>query len=145
MKRGITISILAVAIAIMLIIVSISTVAGIGTIRTAAYDEFLSKLTRVANDVNFYAKKNGELPITNEIIAKTGLPNELNELIVNNGDDNNELYVIDMKKLNTETVNIGYGTVDNMDVFLVAKNTNNIYYLKGYKYKGVTYYGKNRD
>jgi len=141
MKKGITISTLTIAVTIMLILVSVSTVAGISSIRTAAYEEFLSKLIRVSNDVNLYVNKNDELPITNEIIAKDGLNTELVELITNNGDENNELYVINMKELNTENVSIGYGTVENMDVFLVANNTNNIYYLKGYRYKNQIYYG----
>ena len=88
-----------------------------------------------------YVTKNDTLPITNEIVAKEGLATELNQLITNNGDANNDLYVINLELLNTETVNIGYGNTENMDVFVVAKNTNNIYYLKGYKYKNTIYYG----
>jgi len=141
MKRGITVSTLAISVTIMLILISVSTVVGVGSIRTAAYEEFLSKLTRVSNDVNFYLRKNNELPITNEIVSKEGLPTTLRNLIANNGDNTNELYVIDMDLLNTETVNIGNGTTDNMDVFVVAQNTNNIYYLKGYKYKDEVCYG----
>ena len=142
MKKGITISTLTIAVTVMLILVSVSTVIGINSIRTASYEEYLSKLTRVANDVNFYLKKHTTLPIKNEIVSKEGLPVELRNLITNNGDKNNELYVVDMEKIKTETVNIGYGTVEDMDLFVVAKNTNNIYYLKGYKYKGEIYYGK---
>ena len=65
MTKGITISTLTIAVAVMLILISVSTVIGIGSIRTASYEEYLSKLTRVANDVNFYYKKNGLLPIKN--------------------------------------------------------------------------------
>jgi len=140
MKKGITISTLTIAVTVMIILISVSTVAGISSIRTANYEEFLSKLNRISNDVNLYMNKNDELPITNEIVAKEGLSEELRELITNNGDENNDLYVLDMDKLKTETIDIGYGTTENMDVFLVAKNTNNIYYLKGHRYKGVSYY-----
>ena len=142
MKRGITISTLTIAVTIMLILISVSTVVGINSIRTASYEEFLSKLTRISNDVNIYVNKNKKLPITNEMVSKEGLPDDLNVLINNNGDGSNNLYVVDMEKIKTETVNLGYGTTENMDVFLVADNTNNIYYLKGYKYKDNTYYGK---
>ncbi|MCX8074705.1 MAG: hypothetical protein N2749_03860 [Clostridia bacterium] len=37
------------------------------------------------------------------------------------------------------------GTTSNKDVLLVAQNTQNIYYLAGYKYKGVTYYTVPQD
>lgn len=141
MKKGITVSVLAIAVTIMLILVSVATTVGISSIRTVYYEEFLSKLTRVSNDVNFYLNKNGVLPITNEVVSKQGLTAELKQLIKDNGDENNILYVINMDLLNTETVNIGRGTTENMDVFVVANNTNNIYYLKGHKYKGQMYYG----
>lgn len=141
MKKGITISTLTITVIIMLILVSVSTVVGMNSIRTASYEEFFSKLTRVSNDVNYYVRKNNSLPSTNEVVAKEGLDVELRNLIINNGDEGNELFVIDMKKINTESVNIGYGTTEDMDVFLVAENTNNVYYLKGYSYKGNKTYG----
>ncbi len=141
MKRGITVSTLSIAIVIMLILVSVSTVAGIRAIKTAAYEEFTSKMLRLADDVNIYVKKNGTLPIKNEIVSQAGMNTTLKELIANNGDANNTLYVVDLNKLTTESINIGEGNTENLDVFLVAENTNNVYYLKGFEYKGVRYYG----
>lgn len=141
MKRGITVSTLSIAITIMLILVSISSVAGIRAIKTAAYEEFTSKMVRLADDVNIYVKKNGELPVKNEIVSRAGMNSELQTLLKNNGDENNMLYVIDLNKLTTESINIGEGTTENLDVFLVAENTYNVYYLKGYEYQGTRYYG----
>ena len=141
MKRGITISILAVTVVLMITLVTTSTVVGTRTIQTAAYEEFLSKTQRVSNDVNKYVIDNGSLPTTLEIIAKEGLPSGLATEINNNNDTANNLFVIDMTKIRTESVNIGKGTVEDMDVFIVAENTNNVYYLKGVEYRGTTYYG----
>lgn len=141
MKRGITVSTLSVAIAIMLILVSVSSVAGIRAIKTAAYEEFTSKIVRLADDVNLYVKKNGSLPVKNEIVSRAGMNADLKALLVNNGDENNMLYVIDLSKLTTESINMGEGTTENLDVFLVAENTYNVYYLKGFEYKGERYYG----
>lgn len=141
MKKGITISILAVTVILMITLVTTSTVVGTKAIQTAAYEEFLSKIERVSNDVNKYVIDNGNLPTTSEIISKEGLPNGLSEEIINKNDELNNLYVIDMTKLRTESVNIGKGTVEDMDVFIVAENTNNVYYLKGVEYRGTTYYG----
>ena len=82
MKRGITISILAVTVVLMITLVTTSTVVGTRTIQTAAYEEFLSKTQRVSNDVNKYVIDNGSLPTTLEIIAKD----------VNNGLISQEIY-----------------------------------------------------
>lgn len=142
MKRGITISTLVLTVILMFILITTATVVGARAIQTASYEEFLSKVTRVADDVNKYVVDNKTLPTTAEIISKEGLPNELKAEIKNNGDDYNNLFVIDMTKLNVENVNIGSGNVQDMDVFVVAENTNNVYYLKGIKYRGATYYGE---
>lgn len=141
MKRGITVSTLSIAIVIMLILVSVSSVAGIRAIKTASYEEFTSKMLRLSDDVNIYVKKNGTLPVKNEIVSQAGMNTVLKELITNNGDANNTLYVLDLTKLTTESINMGEGNTENLDVFLVAENTNNVYYLKGFEYKGVRYYG----
>lgn len=141
MKRGVTVSTLSVAIAIMLILVSVSSVAGIRAIKTAAYEEFTSKMVRLSDDVNIYVKKNGSMPVKNEIVSRAGMNSTLTALLTNNGDANNTLYVIDLSKLTTESINMGEGTTENLDVFLVAENTLNVYYLKGFEYKGERYYG----
>ncbi len=141
MKRGVTVSTLSVAIAIMLILVSVSSVAGIRAIKTAAYEEFTSKMLRLSDDVNIYVKKNGNMPVKNEIVSHAGMNSTLVALLTNNGDANNTLYVIDLDKLTTESINMGEGTTENLDVFLVAENTLNVYYLKGFEYKGERYYG----
>ena len=140
MKKGITISILVVTVVLMFILATTATVVGVRTIQTASYEEFLSKLERVSTDVNKYVIDNKTLPTTNEIVAKEGLPNGLKENLNNKGDSANNLFVIDMSKLRTESVNLGKGTIEDMDVFVVAENTNNVYYLKGIEYRGVTYY-----
>lgn len=141
MKKGVTISILVVTVIMMFILVTTATVIGIRSIQTAAYEEFLSKVIRVSNDVNKYVVANDKLPSTSEIIAKEGLPNALKAELNKNNDAVNNLFVVDMAKLRTESVNIGKGTVEDMDVFVVAENTNNVYYLKGVQYRGATYYG----
>lgn len=141
MKRGITVSILVVTVILMFILVTTATVVGVRAIQTASYEEFLSKIQRVSNDVNEYVIKNNAMPTTQEIIAKEGLPNGLKEMLNKNNDVNNNLFVVDITKLRTESVNIGKGSVEDMDVFIVAENSYNVYYLKGIEYRGTTYYG----
>jgi len=141
MKRGVTVSILVITIIIMFTLITTTTIVGVKTIQTASYEEFISKIQRVSNDVNKYVIDNEKLPTTLEIIAKEGLPDSLKAEINKNNDSANNLFVIDISKIRTESVNIGKGSVEDMDVFIVAENTNNVYYLKGVTYKGITYHG----
>ena len=141
MKRGITVSVLVITVVLMFILVTTSTVVGIRSIQTASYEEFTSKMIRVSNDVNKYVVDNKALPTTQEIISKEGLSDALKAELNENNDATNNLFVIDMKKLRTESVNIGKGSVADMDIFVVAENTNNVYYLKGIEYRGQIYHG----
>ena len=45
-----------------------------------------------------------------------------------------------ISKLNDYNIKKGRGNVENKDVFLVTENTNNVYYLKGFKYRGKVYF-----
>lgn len=140
MKKGITISILSITIAVMFILVTTATAIGASSINSVMYEEYISKLTRVSTDINAYYIKNKELPITGEIIVKSDLNNDINDEISNNNDNLEELYIVDMTKLKSYNVNIGYGSSDESDFFVVTKDSHNLYYLKGFKYKGRTYY-----
>lgn len=141
MKKGVTLTVLAATVVIMFILIGVSSAIGISSIKTAAYEEFMSKVKRVSDYVNEYYLENEELPIGTEIVSKEGLEDSLKAEINRNNDNNNNLYVVDMSRINTESVNIGKGTVSDLDVFLVAENTHNVYYLKGISYKGKTYHG----
>lgn len=136
MKRGITLSIMAITVTIMVIVISTATIIGTNTMKAASYEEYISKIKRVEDEVNFYIESEGILPITGEVISKTGCKPEFINVLNANGDSQNDLYIIDMNKLNVISVNIGYGSVDDNDIFLITSNTNNIYYYGGFKYDG---------
>jgi len=140
-KRGVTTAVISLAVVIMFIILTTATVVGSRNIDTVNYEEFKSQLTRVSNTVNEYYLKNDELPVTGEIVAKANLPEALTNEIDMNGDINNDLYIIDMSKLDINNVTRGNGNLDDRDLFLVAEESNNIYYYKGYKFRKTMYYG----
>jgi len=140
-KRGVTTAVISLAVVIMFIILTTATVVGSRNIDTVNYEEFKSQLTRVSNTVNEYYLKNDELPVTGEIVAKANLPEALTNEIDMNGDLNNDLYIIDMSKLDINNVTRGNGNLDDRDLFLVAEESNNIYYYKGYKFRKTMYYG----
>ena len=66
---------------------------------------------------------------------KETLTNEINL----NGDESAKFYVVDLNLLKIETVQRG-NEVDNTDVFVIASNTLNVYYLKGIEVDGVMYF-----
>ena len=84
---------------------------------------------------------NGDLPTTHQIVAKVNLTEDLVNELTENNDLENDLYVLDMSKIDINNVTKGRGTVDDRDVFLVAENSNNVYYFKGYRYRNTMYYG----
>lgn len=142
MKSGVTLSIVVIAITIMFVIISSATVIGTSAINAASYEEFMSKLSRVSDEVNRYISENKELPITSyEVISKEMITKGFADKLLENEDSMNNLFIVDINKLKLTSVNIGVGTVENKDVFLVAEDTGNVYYYKGFKYKNRWHYG----
>lgn len=140
MKKGVSLLVVVVAITVMLILITSATVIGSGAIVTANYDEYVSELNRVSDNVNEYYIKNKVLPVTGEFVSSTSLGNEFLANIKEKGDSEENLLVVDFSKLNDSTVKKGSGTVASQDVYLVTENTQNIYYLKGFKYKSKVYF-----
>ena len=140
MKKGVSLLVVVVAITVMLILITSATVIGSGAIVTANYDEYVSELNRVSDNVNEYYVKNNVLPVTGEVVSSTSLGNEFLANIKEKGDSEENLLVVDFSKLNDSTVKKGSGTVASQDVYLVTENTQNIYYLKGFKYKSKVYF-----
>lgn len=141
MRKGLSLSTLVIAITVMLILVSSVSVIGSLAINSANFEEYKSQIERVSDEVNIYSNENGSLPVTNQSIAINSLGNDFLEQVKENGDLTNKFYVIDISKLDDYNIKKGKGTVENKDVFLVCDNTNNVYYLKGFKYRGKIYFG----
>lgn len=140
LKKGITASVLLIAIVIMSVLISTATIVGTNSIKSANFEEYKSEVSRLHDVVNQYYVKNGNLPVKNEIVAVDSMPDELKAAIFSKGDINDNLYVVDMSKLNNTTITKGRGSIDTSDVFLVAQNSQNVYYLDGYLYKSKIYY-----
>lgn len=140
MKKGLSLSTVVIAISIMLILVSSVSVIGSSAITSANFEEYKSNIDRVSDEVNIYVTDNGTLPVTNEVIAINSLGQDFLNQVKENGDLANKFYLIDISKLNDYNIKKGRGNVENKDVFLVTENTNNVYYLKGFKYRGKVYF-----
>ena len=140
MKKGVTLSIVLIAIVIMITIITTASVVGAGAINTANFEDFKSMESRTADAVNEYYIKNDTLPVTNEIVAADTVSNELKQLLAQRGDINSKLYVVDMSKIDDSTIENGNGNLNNKDVYIVAEESLNVYYLKGYTYRSVKYF-----
>ena len=145
MKKGVSLLIVVVAISVMVILISTTIIFGTSSIKTAQYEEFLSQLNRVSSSLNEYTLQNNSLPTTNEVVSGVSLGDEFFAELIEKKDENNRLYVIDVDLLRDGTIKRGYGTVQDQDIFVVAENTNNVYYVKGFKYKGKVYFGQKVD
>lgn len=142
MKKGVTLSIVIVAIVVMLILISSASVVGTNAINTANFEKYKSNVSRVSDDVNEYFLENGELPIYLEAVLPASLNENFKSSLSMNNDINDKLYVVDVSKLNDPSVENGIGNLENQDVYLVAEKSQNVYYLMGYKYKEGVYYTK---
>jgi hypothetical protein len=140
-KRGVTLIVVVTAAVIMMLIITSASVVGAGAIAGANFEEYKSSVSRVQDNVNTYYLENNKLPIKNEVVASNSLGQDFYNNITKNADENNRLYVVDISLLQNDTIRKGMGSVADKDVFLVAENTHNIYYLKGFKYKGQVLYG----
>lgn len=141
MKKGVTMSVVLIAIIIMIILITSASVVGSTSIATARYEEFKSAVARVADNINEYYIENGVLPIKKEAIATSSLNADFRNELSRKGDLEDKLYVIDMGKINDASITIGRSSTASEDVFLVSEKSQNVYYLKGVTFKKVKYYG----
>jgi len=138
-NKGISMMMLVVATSIMMILITSASVIGINSINTAKFEEYKSILERVEDDVNYYYVENGTLPIKEnsgtEIIDPASINTEFYNQVIEEGDSTDILYIIDLKKLEDNTINFNQN-----DIFVVARNSHNVYLLSGFTYKSKIYY-----
>lgn len=140
MKKGVSMMTVVIAVSVMLVLISSVSVIGSSAISSANFEEYKSKVERVADEINIYINENGTLPITNQSVSINSLGKEFLEAAKEKNDLSNKFYVVDISKLNDYSIDKGKGNLNNKDVFLIAENSNNVYYLKGFKYKGKVYF-----
>ena len=140
MKKGVSMMTVLIAVSVMMILISSVSVIGSSAISSANFEEYKSKVERVADEINIYINENGTLPITNQSVSINSLGEDFLEAAKEKNYLSNKFYVVDVSKLNDYSIDNGKGNLNNKDVFLIAENSNNVYYLKGFKYKGKVYF-----
>lgn len=141
MKKGVSLLIVIIAVSIMLILISTASVIGRRAIISANFEEFNSVLQRVSDEVNQYYIEYGELPVKIENISAQSYPEFYSYLSKKTGDTGSKFYIVDMDKLNDMTIEKGRGQTASKDVFVVAEDSLNVYYLAGFSYNKETYFG----
>ncbi|MCX8074706.1 MAG: hypothetical protein N2749_03865 [Clostridia bacterium] len=106
-KRGVTLIIVMVAVVIMFIIITSASVIGSGSIKTANFQNYQSKLSRASNAINEYYLKNNKLPVTGEEVSVDTLSSDFINQIVDNNDSKNKLFVVDASLLQDSTIKFG--------------------------------------
>ncbi len=161
-KKGITLIVLIITIIVGLILVSAGIVSVSSAISEATKTSFAEELKTIEDETSVYYLQNDEYPAKMNEAGDdfiTYSPKEINELI-NDGNKFNKLteemksngegeitsevetkvvYALDLDKLPLDKKTRGIKKSDD-DIYVVSANTNKVYYLKGVKTGGETYF-----
>lgn len=146
-KQGISLVILVITIIVMIIIATIAIVGTNDLLVSANIQDFASEVSTIEDSIKQYYVTHGVLPVKSTKYTSTEFLNKhegsyrtkLNTEISNNKDTQNTFCVVDLKLLEITTPERG-NEVDSLDVYLVATNSLNVYYLKGVEIKDILYF-----
>ena len=147
-KKGVTISTMAVAIALMIFLAGFSIIFGTSSIQYSNVDKLESVIDTVTDNVNLYYLENKQYPILSgtKPVDLNSLPNDLKKQMVDLNDYATELYVLDIEKLKIPNLEIGTSKdITNNDVFLVNEISGTVYYYKGINFRGHKVYTNIRN
>lgn len=141
-EKGITLTSLVLTIVLILLIGGIMGYYSSSGLKMQNINNMYSDIEQIQTEVDSYYLKNNELPVLNF---------EINFSNSVNPNDSSEYYVIDLSKL--ENLKLNYGKefeetkLDNQlgyytDVYIINKQSQTIYYLKGIEFENKTYYTK---
>lgn len=151
MKKGISLVALTVTIVIMLLLASTVAISGVNVLSNSRMVSIGTELAYMQEYVDSYIEyNNGNLPISDSVIIATDKILAADKTQFDSVDyvssTNVLLYKIDKSKLgNISTTYGNENKGDETDIYAVSKNTNKVYYVKGEKIKGKTYYTLTND
>ena len=145
-KRGVSLVVLVIAIIILIVITGATIIQISNGLYMANKNDFVTELNTIENKIKEHYILIGSLPIisgetytANEVKDKlTDISSQelLEQEIQANKDINNTFCKVDLDKIEVITEKRGKTNSDT-DVFLVATNTLNVYYLAGAEIEGV--------
>ncbi len=139
-KKGISLVILVITIIIMIVLASVIVYVSSDAFNNSKKAAFALELEQVEELVETYYLNNNELPIDSSesydkatlvALISTGSDFLSNEITLN-GDDDEVFYKIDISQLPIEEISRGMKIDgDTADIFVVASDSFNVYYVKG--------------
>lgn len=144
-QKGVTLLILVITIVVMLILTFTLTINMESYQEQATRTNFENDMESLKQEIDQYYARTKDLPVLQAYTNITMLEN------IRNKNDNNEYYVIDLKKLDVK-LNYGkdYDTIASkketeditnlLDIYIINKQSHTIYYPKGVTYGGMTHY-----
>lgn len=141
-NKGVTLLTLTITIVIMLIL-SFTISINVSTyVERKKKTNLETDITKLQEEISHYYIENKSIPIANKYTNTDMLKKSTN--------DNENYYVIDLSKMEDLSLNYGkdYETIadftieidDLVDIYIINEQSHTIYYPKGIKYDGKTYY-----
>lgn len=143
-KKGISLIILATTVVIMMILITTVTISGVSTLNRTKKMKFATEVSFIQEMVNSYKMNHmGEYPVGNSVqmdisgVTSKAMPQFDGE--TRTATSTITLYEIDLNLLGK--TDLTYGNRKSADdIYLVSKETDRVYYAKGLKASGNTYY-----
>ncbi len=152
-KRGVTLTVLAVAIVIMVILASVVVVNVGDSVTDTRKTTFANDLKTVSDQVSVYYVQNDKIPTDDEPLSEKEVlnlagqdnMNFLKEELRLNGDDNDNtdlgtFYKINLSKIDIENTNRGISQNGENDIYVVSYPSLNVYYLAGISADSTKYF-----
>lgn len=143
--KGISMIVLVITVFITVILLAIIVPSGIDKINTSRIVTFNHNISAIGTEVyNYMIMYNGEYPVKKDnngdnIVYTINSGSELSEQVTKKGDRDDVFYIVDLKKLNFDNLDVGVGaTLD--DHYIMAATSRNIYYAKGIEVDGKIYH-----
>jgi len=147
-KRGISLVVLVITIIVTVIVTTLTILQIDNVMGEINRDDFIVEVTTIEDKIKEYYLLTGSLPVieSNQYTADElkeklaeGTKSLLYNEIVANEDVANTFYEIDISKLGIEITERGLKK-DATDIYVVATNSLNVYYLKGCDIEGTMYF-----
>ena len=147
-KKGVTLLTVAIAIIILAIIAGTVIVSSVGIVEKAETVKFAEEVELLEDKIEEYYVATGDYPVLSETYYTSGQLTSLNDTINNlqlareiedNGDLDSTFYLIDYDKIKVKLLVRGLES-EPADIYVVAKETNTVYYVKGVEFDGKMYF-----
>ncbi len=150
MKKGISFTILAITVLIMVILLTSITIAGSSTVNNSKKLSFATEISTIQMAVDGYKQKNNSYPTKNSVVVDISDLNDYSRSqFINNNEDIQlnriVLNEIDYEKLSMTSLRYGNLEEGENDLYVVSPKTGKVYYAKGMKIGTKLYFSLTED